>query len=125
MEMNREEALARIKAEILAPDWRLNRRRAAGLRVALAVVAGDLAGRRSLGLLVQMAATVLACQEQQGEAAPPALLDFLKQNLAGLADLLDDEVVSAERDAEIFNKLHGRYLDLRPLLAGRGGVAGG
>lgn len=120
MEMNREEALARIKAEVLAADWRLNRRRAEGLRQALAVVAGELAGRRSLGHLVAMARAALASQERYGDSAPPAVLDFLKQNLARLADLLEDEVVSAERDAEIFNKVHARFLQLRLVLASAG-----
>lgn len=120
MEMNREEALARIKAEVIAPDWRLNRRRAEGLRLALSVVAATLAGRRSLEHLVAMAGAALACQERYGESAPPAVLDFLKQILARLADLLDDEVVSFERDAEIFNKVHARFLELRLLLTSGG-----
>jgi hypothetical protein len=115
--MNREEALARIKAEVMAADWRLNRRRAEGLRLALAALAGELAGRRSLGLLVEMAKAALVCQERYGESAPPAVLDFLKQVLARLVDLLEDEVISAERDAEIFNRVHTRFLELRLLLA--------
>lgn len=117
-----EEALARIKAEVLAPDWRLNRRRAEGLRLALSVVTGGLAGRRSLGHLVEIALVTLACQDRYGEEAPPTVLDFLKQVLARLADLLEDEVVSRERDAEIFNKVHIRFLELRPLLISGGGV---
>lgn len=124
MEMNRVEALARIKAEVLASDWRLNRRRVEGLRLALAVVVGELAGRRSLGHLVEMARVALACQERYGESAPPAVLDFVKQVLARLVDLLEDEVVSAERDAEVFNKVHVRFLELRPVLALEGGSAG-
>lgn len=122
MEMNREEALTRIKAEVMAADWRLNRRRVEGLRLALAVVAGDLAERRSLGHLVAMARAALACQSRYGEEAPPAVLDFLKQVLARLADLLEDEVVSSERDAEIFNKVHVRFLELRLLLASGDGA---
>ncbi len=123
MEMNKEEALARIKAEVMAPDWRLNRRRVEGLRLALAVVSVSLAGRRSLGLLVEIALVTLACQDRYGEEAPPAVLDFLKQVLARLADLLEDEVVSKERDAEIFNKVHARFLELRPLLTSGGRVS--
>lgn len=121
--MNGEEARARIKAELLAPDWRLNRRRAEGLRLALAVVAGELAGRPSVGLLMEMAKAALDWQEGHGESAPPAVLDFLKQALARLTDLLEDEVISTERDAEIFNKVHARFLELRLLLTS-GGEAG-
>ena len=117
MEMNGEEALARIKAEIMASDWRLNRRRIEGLRLALQVVSGGLSGRRSLAHLVATAEAALTWQERLGESAPPAVLDFLKHNLARLVDLLEDEVISAERDAEIFNKVHARFLELRFLLA--------
>ena len=116
MEMNDEEALARIKAEILAADWRLNRRRVEGLRLALAVVAGGVVGRRSLASLVEMARVALDCHDRCGESAPPAVLDFLKLDLARLVDLLEDETVSAERDAEVFNKVHVRFIELRPLL---------
>ena len=117
MEKNRDEALARIKAEVIAADWRLNRRRIEGLRQALAVVVEGLGARRSLMSLVEMAGAALLYQERHGESAPPAVLDFLKQDLARLVDLLEDEVVSAERDAEVFNKVHGRFLALRRLLA--------
>jgi hypothetical protein len=120
MVMNRGEALARIKAEVMAPDWRLNQRRLEGLRLALAELAGGLGGRHNLGHLLAMAQAALVWQERYGESAPPAVLDFLKQALARLADLLEDEVASAERDAEIFNKVHARFIELRQLLAAGG-----
>jgi len=61
-------------------------------------------------------------QECHGESAPQAVLDFLKQTLARLTDLLEDEVISTERDAEIFNKVHVRFLELRLLLTSGGGA---
>ena len=115
--MNRAEAMARIKAEIMAPDWRLNQRRAAGLRLALAALGDELAGRRSLGHLLDMAVVALACQERDGDSASPAVLDFLKHNLARLIDLWEDEAISRERDAEIFNQVHARFIKLRLHLA--------
>lgn len=117
MENAWEEAVARIKGEVLAADWRLNRRRGAALGEALRVVAGELAGRRAALSLVEMARVALAYQEQHGEGAPPPVLDFLKQALAQVIAVIEEEDISAEEEAEIFNKVHLAFLLLKRQLA--------
>lgn len=128
-EMGWEEAVARIKAEILAADWSLNRRRAAALTTALAVVEAGANGRKTFRYLLDMARAALIYQDKHREAAPPMVLDFLKQALAQVIVVLEEEQLSAERETEIFNKLHLAFLALKRQLArrreGKGGARPG
>lgn len=117
MAMDREEALARIRAEIMASDWRLNRRRAEGLRIALTAVELGANGRKSFRYLLEMARVAVAYQEKHGEAAPPRVLDFLKQALAQVVAVLEEDDLSDEQGTEIFNKVHLAFLALKRQLA--------
>ena len=117
IEMDKEAAMARIRAEVMASDWRLNRRRAEGLRIALAAVATGAKGQKSFRYLLEMARVALAYQEKHGEAAPPMVLDFLKQALAQVVTVLEEDDLSDEQGTEIFNKVHRSFLALKRQLA--------
>ena len=117
MEMDKEEAVARIRAEILAPDWRLNQRRAATLAAALAVVGGDAGERKAFRYLLEMARVALAYQERHGQEAPPMVLDFLKAALAQVIAVIEEDHLSVERETEIFNKVHLSFIALKRQLA--------
>jgi len=116
MAMDREEAMARIRAEIIAADWRLNRRRAAALLEALVVVEAGADRRKTFRYLLEMARVALAYQERHGDAAPPMVLDFLKAALAQVI-AVSEENLSAERETEIFNKVHLSFIALKRKLA--------
>lgn len=117
IEMDREAAMARIRAEIMASDWRLNRRRAEGLRVALAAVESAADGSKAFRYLLEMTLVALAYQEKRGEEAPPMVLDFLKQALAQVVTFIEEEQLPAERGTEIFNKVHLSFINLKRQLA--------
>ena len=120
--------MARIRAEIIAADWRLNRRRAAGLVAALAAVEADAGGRKAFRYLLEMARVALAYQEKHGDEAPPMVLDFLKAALAQVIAVIEEENLSAERETEVFNKVHLSFIALKRQLARvraeRGGRSG-
>ncbi|NTV12645.1 MAG: hypothetical protein HGA96_01730 [Desulfobulbaceae bacterium] len=122
MEMDREEAMARIRAEIMASDWRLNRRRIEALRVALAAVEVGNRGRKAFRYLLEMARAALDYQEKRDEDAPPMVLDFLKQALAQVIAVSEEEQISLERETEIFNKVHLAFIALKRRLAGEAGI---
>ncbi len=125
MDLAVDEAILRLKAELLAADWRLNDRRAALLRQALTAVDNAAGHRRGLRAIVGMARAALDYQERRQWQAPPAVLDFLKQALARLVSLLEEEEEAAG-EAEASARLHQRFLKLKSALAaGRGGMADG
>ncbi len=117
MEMDRDEAVARIRAEIMAADWRLNRRRAEGLRIALAVMEVGAERRKAFRYILEMARVALVYQEKHGDEAPPMVLDFLKQALAKVIAVIEEDHPAAERETEIFNKVHLSFIALRRRLA--------
>lgn len=121
MEFTLDEAVQRLKAEILAPDWCLGERRALGLLQALTVVESRHRQRRVLLCLGGMARAAVAYLRSRGEAAPPEVLDFLKQALAHLVALLEEEEVETVRETEVFHKLHDRFQRLKAKLAAGAG----
>jgi hypothetical protein len=112
-----DEALLRLKGEILAPDWRLNERRAQGVLLALAAVEEEFRLRRPVLALCAMARAAVDYIRPRGASAPPAVLDFLKQDLALLVVLLEDEEPGSARETEIVDKLSGRFHRLKAQLA--------
>ncbi len=112
-----DEALLRLKGELLASDWRLNERRAEGLLQALALVEADSRHRRSVLVICAMARAAVDYLRPRGLATPPAVLDFLKQALAHLVALLEEDEPGSSREAEVLDKLYGRFNQLKARLA--------
>jgi hypothetical protein len=112
-----DEALLRLKGELLAPDWRLNERRAVGLLQALTVVEVDARQRRAVLTVCAMARAAVDYLRSRDLVAPPAVLDFLKQALALLVVLLEEDEPGAAREEEILGKLYGRFKQLKARLA--------
>jgi len=116
-----DDALLRLKGEILAPDWRLNERRAAGLLRALAVVEGDTRHRWPVLMVCAMARAAVDYLRPRGSAAPPAVLDFLKQVLAQLVIMREEDEPDSAREEEIMGRLYGRFIQLKARLASNPG----
>ncbi len=126
MDLAVDEAILRLKAELLAADWRLNDRRGRFLRQALAAIDSACGWRRELRAITGMARAALDYQERRQWQAPPAVLDFLKQALAQLDSLLEEDGADEGRESEAARRLHQRFLKLKGELAtGRRGAAAG
>jgi hypothetical protein len=116
-----DDALLRLKGELLAPDWQLNDRRAVGLLRALAVVEGYTRLRRAVLMVCAMARAAVDYLRPRGSAAPPAVLDFLKQALAHLVVMLEEDELDSAREEEIMDRLYGRFMQLKAWLAANPG----
>jgi hypothetical protein len=111
-----DEALLRLKGEILAPDWKLNERRALELLRSLAVVETAARHRRPVLTICAMARAAVEYHSRRGGSEPPAVLDFLKQTLALLVVLLEEDEPGSARETEILDKLYGRFNRLKAQL---------
>ena len=116
-EISQEEALQRIKAEIVAFDWLLNQRRIDLLADAFAALKNALPGRRGYDYVMAMAVEALAYQERHGNEALPEALDFFKQSLAHLVTMIEEDELSQAREAELFHLVHGRFEVLKKKIA--------
>jgi len=108
-EISQGQALQRIKAEIVAFDWSMNQRRIDLLSDAFSVIKGALPKSRGYCYVLGMAGGALAYLERHGDAALPEALDFLKQALAHLVTMLEEENLSKTRESEIFHLMLDRF----------------
>lgn len=112
-DMDKDEALAIIRAEILAQDWRLPPRRLARLSAALASCAGIAATRRGFSYIHSMAVGIISYLERHGDAAAAGAVDLLKECLAHLLALFEGRDISPAREARAFHGAYGRFVELK------------
>jgi hypothetical protein len=118
--MSVAEALQYLKAEILAQDWRLSPRRIETLTRAFAAIDREAAGRRALIQMLGMARATLEYIDRHGNAILPGVFDFQKESLAHLVNLLEDQDLTAARQAEICQLAYERFESLKRKLASGG-----
>jgi len=113
MNMQEEEAFQRLRAEILAQDWRLSSRRIEALFMAFDTLERVFEARKGPVYILGMARGALDYLKRRGDEALPAALDFLKEALAHLVSIYEDENMTAGREAELFNKAYERFNKLK------------
>jgi hypothetical protein len=117
MQISIDEAIQRLKAEIMAQDWQLSRRRSERLHVAFAVLDKAVAGRRGYDYILGMARGTLEYLDRHGRVARPEALDFLKESLAHLVTIVEDRELTGAREAEIFHRAYARFKTLKKNIA--------
>lgn len=100
-----------MRTEIIAQDWQLNSQRIAKLREAFAHLS-DFFKKHSHALaLIKMAYSVLEHIEQQGGDEANAL-DFLKEDMAHIVNLYEDDEYNPERSEQTVRRAYTRFLRL-------------
>ena len=102
-----DEALERLKAEVLAQDWRLNERRINALEDAFEAIAEMARSRKSFRYVLGMARGTLDYIKKHGDSSLPEALDFFKESLAHLVSMAEEDDPDPRREEEIF-KLKGK-----------------
>jgi len=116
-----DEAVRRLRAEIIAPDWRLTAKRVAALEEALASLRQALDGRRDAVSVVVMAENVLRYIKGRPEVASYDLQGFLKEAMARGVSLYEDDTVEPQQDAAAFTVIYKRFQKVRKKVQGGGG----
>jgi len=115
-----EEAILRLKAEIIAQDWRLSPSRAEQLEAAFASLRQHFAARKPIHAMLVMAANVLAYIKNRG-ASPPETIDFLKEAMAHVVNLHEDLSDDPEGEETLFRGLYSRFSTLKSKIQHRSG----
>ncbi len=108
-------AIAQLRAEIIAPDWQLSPQRITHLRAALTTLTSFFAERSHALALLKMASSVVDHIDHH-EAQAPAL-DFLKEDMAHIVSLYEDDIVDADRDKDIVKRAYKRFRRLNISIA--------
>lgn len=108
MAISIEESIQRLKAEIIAQDWRLSPRRAEQLSGAFSCLKQRFKTRRATHAMLVMADSVLAHIMKNG-ADPPETIDFIKEAMAHVVDLYEDLSFDPEKEDKVFKRLFKRF----------------
>lgn len=107
-----EDAILRLKAEIIAQDWRLSPNRAEQLETAFASLRQHFARRKPIHAMLVMATNVLNYIKNRG-ASPPETIDFLKEAMAHIVNLHEDLADDPTREERLFHGLFSRFTTLK------------
>ncbi len=107
-----DDAVLRLKAEIIAQDWRLSPKRAVRLDEAFVSLKGHFRERRAIHAMLVMAANVLDYIKGHG-VSPPDTIDFLKEAMAHVVSLHEELEVDLNREQEVLINLLGRFNRLK------------
>ncbi len=112
MTLSIEDSILRLKAEIIAQDWRLSPKRAEQLDLAFLCLLDHFKGRKAAHAMLVMATNVLGYIKNRG-ASPPETIDFLKEAMAHIVSLYEDLADDPPKEEEIFQSLFARFTTLK------------
>lgn len=103
-------AIQVLRAEIIAPTWEISPQRLVQLRAALSDLNVFFATRPHALALLKMATSVVVHIEQQDSQAKA--VDFLKEAMAHIVSLYEDDEYDPEREKETASRAYKRFLRL-------------
>ena len=115
-----DESIQRFKSEIIAPDWRLNQKRADLLDAAISCMKQRFKSRKAALAILVMAANVLEYVKKRGDKLPPDSIDFLKEAMAHIVTLYEDPVFDPEKDEKLFQTVYSRFESLKKKIKAQG-----
>jgi len=107
-----EDAIARLKAEVIAQDWRLSPKRVEQLEAAFTSLREQFQGRKPVHAMLVMATNVLEYIKTHGNS-PPETIDFLKEAMAHLVNLYEELVDDPAHEERTFQILFARFTTLK------------
>ncbi len=114
-----EEAIKRLKAEVIAQDWRLSPKRADSLEEAFQCLRQHFKTRKAIQAMLIMAGSVLE-HIRRRNGKPPETIDFLKEAMAHIVSLYEDLDDEPGREKSVFDTLFRRFQDLKQRLKNPG-----
>lgn len=112
MTLSIEDSILRLKAEIIAQDWRLSPKRASQLESAFQCLLDHFKNRKATHAMLVMATNVLSYTKNRG-ASPPETIDFLKEAMAHIVNIYEDLDDDHPKEEEIFQSLFSRFSALK------------
>lgn len=108
-----DESIQRLKAEIIAQDWSLSQKRITLLEASFACLKQRFKSRKAAFAILTMAGSVLDYIKRRGENSPTVTIDFLKESMAHIVNLYEDDNFNPEQEEKLFRGLYGRFSTLK------------
>ncbi|MFP3983421.1 MAG: hypothetical protein ACLFV2_07000 [Desulfurivibrionaceae bacterium] len=108
-----EEAIQRLKWEIIAQDWSLSIKRISLLEEAFQLLKQHYTDRRPAHNMLIMADSLLRYIKDQGDRVPSESIDFLKEAMAHIVNIYETEDLETEKEEHLFKILYFRFNKLK------------
>lgn len=108
-----EEAIQRLKWEIIAQDWSLSIKRISLLEEAFQFLKQHYTDRKPAYNILIMADSLLRYIKDQGDKIPSESIDFLKEAMAHIVNIYETEDLEAEKEEHLFKILYFRFKKLK------------
>ncbi len=108
-----DEAIGRLKAEIISQDWRLSEQRAEALAAAFTCLQERFRNRKPVHAVLLMAAQVLTYVRRHGDRRVPETVDFLKEAMAHVVRCHESGTLDLEEDKRMLSAVYRRFTGLR------------
>lgn len=116
MTLSIDESLQKLKAEILAQDWRLPPKRIEPLEEAFACLKQRFKSRKHVLAILTMADSVLLHLKKQEGDPLPQCLDFLKEAMAHVVSIHEDGKFNPESEEALFKRVYSQFTLLKQLV---------
>ena len=113
VQLSISESIQRLKAEIIAQDWGLSEKRIDLLEAAFACLKQRFKSRKAAHAILIMAGSVLDYVKRKGENTPSDSIDFLKEAMAHVVNLYEEDDFVPENDEKLFKSLYFRFNTLK------------
>ena len=115
MALSIEESINRLKAEVLAQDWRISPKRAEQLEDAFSCLRQRFKTRKATHAMLVMACSVLD-HIKKSAGTPPETIDFIKEAMAHVVSLYEDLTYDPGKEDKIFKGLFRRFNSLKQII---------
>lgn len=113
IQLSISESIQRLKAEIIAQDWGLSKKRIDLLEAAFACLKQRFKSRKAAHAILIMAGSVLDYVKRKGGNTPSDSIDFLKEAMAHVVNLYEESDFVPENDEKLFKNLYFRFNTLK------------
>lgn len=114
-----DESIQKLKAEIIAQDWRLPQRRIEPLTAAFTCLRNRFKNRKNLFAILTMANNVLKYLEKHDSTVHPDFIEFLKEAMAHVVNIYEENKLAPDKEAQLFKKMYSQFNCLQQKVRGQ------
>lgn len=113
MFLSLDESIQKLKTEIISQDWSLPPKKIEPLQAAFICLKNHFDTRKNTLAILSMADSILLYAQKRQDPVPPEFIDFLKEAMAHVVNMYEDENFDPDQDAELCKRVYGKFVRLR------------
>lgn len=123
MTLSIDDSIQKLKTEIISQDWNLPLKRIEQLEPAFSCLKQRFKTRKNVLAILTMGDNILQYVKKKGRAPSPDFVDFLKEAMAHVVNIYEDNKFDPESEEKIFKRMYSRFNSLKQQLDTSGNPA--